>query len=230
MGEYYRERGIWRTFLHTSLVLGRIVLKMEDQIFCEINLTDWSSGKNIDSRKQISKVKKEDIENAPNYFDGWFYKRQALKRLEQGHVLLAVTANNKLIYMNWLELKNIHLRDINLSFSIPDTTAFDAYQYTVLEYRNKGIASWAHCRVIEHLQQLGYKRVFGQVSPERKIGHFVATRIGYKDYQTISFRRFFWFLKCYCVKDCDTGRKKIFWRIRKTDQEIWKAFSKIEEG
>ena len=168
---------------------------------------------------------KDDIENEKEYFDGWYDRRMAIKQLEKGDVLLTYKFNGVMIFFQWLVFERVYIRAVNLSFSIPDSTAYMAYTYTLPEHRRMKVASMAKARALKYLRGLGYKKAFILVKPENEPSIKVNRNAGFREYQTLYYRRFFLFLQYYLVKDCASDREKVFWGIGKTDKEIWSTFS-----
>lgn len=202
------------------------VFKKRDLIFFELALEDLIPDQKPDIGMSLVRVTKEDIETTDNYFDGWFKKGEALKRLQQGCVLFAVKDKEKRIFYQWLEFQTVDIPFLDLSFSLPDDTACMAYIYTVPEYRGKGFASKAKPLILHYLRKWGYRKIVLTIEPYNTASQRVNKKAGFKAYQTVSYVRLF-FLKYYCVKDYETGRKKAFWHIRGAHQELWKTFSKL---
>ncbi len=225
--KYYDKHGLWKTILaifeHTGVFKYRVL------IFFELKVEDPISGQKAGKSIELVRLAKDDIEQIDEYCDGWFKKDEALRRLEQGRVLFVVKEDEKMAFYQWLEFTKVDIPYIDLSFSIPDDTAYMAYIYTVPDYRGKGIASNAKPLVLNYLREQGYRRILLVITPENAASQRVNKKAGFKEYQTIFYLKLL-FLKYYRVKDYGTNRKKRFWHITGTDQELWKTFSKLGHG
>ncbi len=141
-------------------------------------------------------------------------------------MFLALKNKKKIVCYQWLQLKQIYSMILALTLSIPNTTAYLSALYTVPEYRGKGLASSLIALILKYLQEHRYQKAFVLIEPDNTASKRAYKKFGFKEYQTILHRRFL-FLKYYGVKEYDTNRKKVFWHITKTDQELWKTFSAL---
>jgi RimJ/RimL family protein N-acetyltransferase len=223
--EYYEKYGLWKSILHFFERIGLGYIK-RSLIFFELNMEDWRPYQEKDPVTDFVKVEKEDLAAVDEYFDGWFDKEHAIRRLEAGHVLFAIKHKGRMIFFQWLEFQKVEIPFLELSFCIPDKTACMAYIYTVPEFRGKGVASKAKPLVLDYLRQCGYQRVFLEISPKNPISQRVNKKFGFKEYQTVIFRKFS-FLRYYSVKDYYTSQRRIFWHVRTAQQRLWNTFSKI---
>jgi len=234
---YYKENGLWKTIPYI-LVRLKVVLKVRelkeffykkrDFIFFELNISRKNYIPENNYKIDLYNVKSEDIEKEKNYFDGWFNKRTALKRLRKDCVLLVKKIENRIIFFQWLELNNAFSPPIDLLFILPDHTAYKAYSYTLPEFRGRKIANKAKKETMKYLLERKYKNVLLIIAPENTPSIKVNKNSGFKEYQTIKYRKWL-FLKYYRVKDWGTDRSRVFWRILRKDKTIWKTFSKIQQ-
>jgi ribosomal protein S18 acetylase RimI-like enzyme len=223
ISKYYKEKGLWRTLLHS---LVRVSYQRDEFLFFEIDLVKYSPRKDITESGDFAVATAADIERIPNYFDGWFSKRQALSRLEQGHKLFLVRRQQEAVSFRWVEFGRVTIPALGLLFTVPDTTAYLAYSYTLPDHRKAGVASWSQHCTLEYLRRHGYRTAFLITSPITDIPIRLVKKSGFRLFLVVFYQRFFLFLKQYHVKDPDTGREKVFRHIWKSDHEIWKTFSK----
>jgi RimJ/RimL family protein N-acetyltransferase len=222
--DYCRKYGLWNTFLRLFDSSG--VFKKKVFIFFELELKGSISGQEYNNSIHLVRVRKEDIENVGEYLYEWFEKDKALKSLEAGNVLFTIKDKGKMIYYEWLEFTKVDIPFLDLSFFIPDDTAYLPYNYTEPEYRRKGIASKAKRFLLKYLQENGIRRAFLIIRPNNTESQKINKKVGFKEYQTVIYWRLL-FLKHYCVKDYQTGSQKVFWGSGRATQELWKTFSKI---
>jgi len=222
---YYNRHGLWKSVLHFFDTVG-CTFKYRELIFFELRLQDAPSCQENDSGIELVRVRKEDIENAQDYYDGWFSREQALKRLDEGHALLVVNDEGKMIFFQWIELRKAGIPHIDISFSIPERTAYMAYIYTLPKYRGRAIATRAKRLVMKYLKENGYGRTFMVTAPDNVPSMKVNSNAGLRQYQAVTYWRLL-FLKYYCVRDLATNRRRVSLRITRTDNQLWKAFSKI---
>ncbi len=96
----------------------------------------------------------------------------------------------------------------------------------------RGFASKAKPLVLRYFTRTGLSLFFLVVAPENSISQQVNKKVGFKEYQIVTYRKFLFrnsvFFKYYVVKDWTSWRRKVSWSNKKAVQdEIWKAFSKI---
>lgn len=223
ISKYYKEKGFWRTILH-SLVW--VSYQRDEFLFFEIDLLKYSPRKDITESGNFTAATPADIERIPDYFDGWFSKRQALRRLEQGHKLFIVRIQQEAVSFRWVELGRVSIPALGLLFTVPDTTAYLAYSYTLPDHRKAGVASWSQHCTLEYLRKHGYRTAFLIISPVNETPIRIVKKSAFRLFQVVFYQRFFLFLKHYRMKDPDTGREKVFWHICKSDHEVWKTFSR----
>jgi GNAT superfamily N-acetyltransferase len=225
--DYYRKFGLWKTILRFFESID--IFKRKVFIFLELEPKDSVSAQEQNHSINLIRVGKEDLERVDKYLYEWFEKKEALKSLEAGNVLLVVKDEEKMIFYQWLEFTKVDLPYLDLSFFIPDGTAYLAYMYTEPEYRRKGIASKVKPLVFKYLQENGIRRGFSIIASNNAESLRVNKKVGLKEYQTVIYWRLL-FLKYYCVKDYHTGSQKVFWGSGRATQELWKTFSKIGLG
>jgi len=227
--KYYREHGIYGSILHSFVRIGefskKIAYNKTGVIFFELNMDDLAFNTKIDMTSDLSRAEKEDIECA-EYLGGWFPKDKALRCLDEGRFLLVLKDKGKVIFYQLLEFNKAEIKVLEISSFIPAGTAYTSYLYTLPEYRGRGVASKAKPLVLKYLYDHGYRRVFNVIASNNIASQRVNKKAGLNPYQTVLYRRFL-FLRYYRVKDYETNRKKLFLRLRRTDNKLWKAFSKI---
>lgn len=229
--EYYEKYGLWKLVLYLFSRIG-IIIKRE-YIFFEINLQDIIPYKKNNSNFDLDFVwvKKKDFEhfNFPSE-DGWLTKNQALRRLtERNCILLALTNGNKIVCYQWSEFTLANFPRLGLLMSIPDNVVYSLAMYTVPEFRGKGLASKLKLLQLQFLKKKGYQRVFNAIASNNIVSQIVAKKYGFKEYQTVIYRRIL-FLKYYCTKDYGSNKRKRFLYIKGIDQKLWKHFSKIRDN
>jgi len=229
--KYYKEYGAWKFILLVFWKI-RFIKKYNYQlIFFEMKVGESSALMQradciMDDDIYFYQASREDIENVEKYFDGWFTKKEALKRLDEGYILFLVKREDEIVIYEWLELKKVEMPFIELSFFVPDKVAYIAALYTVPEYRLKGFAARAILLVFKYLQEHGYQKVFIVIEPDNVPSIRLNKNIGFNEYQTVTYWRVL-FLRYYRVVEYGMDQKKVFWRIWKTNQQLWNTFSKI---
>lgn len=233
--EYYKEHGFHESILRISRgiikPLKRFIFLEKEFIFFELNLykEPLFLPKN-DDYINIFKVWRNDLENFQKYDDGKYNKNKALKRISQGCKLLVAKDNDNIIYYEWLESKRIYISALDLMLFLPDQTVYSAWSYTNIKFRNKGYASRSGPFMLKLLKECGYKHLFLIIDPINKPSIRLKKKVGYKEYQTIIYKRFL-FLKYYCLKDYSTDDKLTYWCIRgfrNRYPSLWKRFSKFD--
>lgn len=237
--EYYKNHGFWKSILHFFKRLAEYVgftFYTKTLIFFELELQQTLFPPSDDQDVDFLKVESKDIECSEGYHDGWFDREQALQRLEEGHLLFVVKDHQNIAFFQWIELYTSKIPSIEVSsFPLPEKTACMAYIFTKPEYRGRGYVSKAKPLVLHYLQEQGYHDVFLVIAPENTISQRVNKKVGFREYQTITYRKIFFrkavLLRYYWVKEYGTRRKKIFWctSTSKIEPKLWNRFSKLHE-
>ena len=234
--EYYEKYGLWPSILHFfKRIFGYIVVFQKNTlIFYEMDIEKEVSCQKNDKTISMVRMNREDIENEHEYFDGWFKKDDALKRLKEEHTLFVVKDEGRSINFLWIDFRKVFIEVLDLSFFINDQTVYFSRIFTVPEYRGKGIASKTLPLVSKYLRESGYRKIFTVIGLKNLASQKVFKKNGFKEYQTITCRRILFlrslFLKIYVVKEWDTKQRKIFWYGKKNEQQTWNFFSKIKCG
>lgn len=237
--EYYEKYGFWKSVIHFFERLAEYVgfrFYIKTLIFFEIDLQQTFITNPDAQEVDFLKVKPKDLEFIGGYHDGWFDREQALQRLKEGHLLFVIKDRQDMAFFQWIELYKSKIPSLDLSsFPLSEKTACMAYIFTKLEYRGRGYASKAKPLVLDYLREYGYHDVFLVIAPENTISQRVNKKAGFKEYQTITYRKIFFrksvLFRYYLVKEYATTRKKIYWYISKSkfEPKLWKKFSKIHE-
>ena len=223
--KYYQANGFLKTTIATFDDTG--VFRKKDRLLFELDLkNDYIPSITAPNNLHLVRIVKEDVEQAEDFFDGWFKQDKVLERLEQGHILFAVKFDGQMVFYQWIELSTMVFPSIDLFFSLPADTACMAYTYTEPEYRGKGIASSAKPLLLDYLYTQGYRKIVLLIAPTNIASQKVNQKVGFKAYQAVNYRKILG-LKFYAVKDSQTGQRKVFWAMKDSPQELWCTFSKI---
>jgi ribosomal protein S18 acetylase RimI-like enzyme len=207
--------------------MTKTLLKKRELTFFEIRMGDQLPFEENEETMNLIRVEKEEIENAEylNCWGEWFSKTKALEYLDKGNILLVLKNEGRVIFYQALEFNKVDISAIDLLSYIPEDIAYMSHMYTIPEYRGRGVASNGKRLILKYLHELGYRRVLLYIDAHNLPSQRVSIKAGLNEYQTVFYVRFL-FIKYYCVKDIDSNRKKVFWRIGKTDRELLKLFSK----
>jgi len=228
--EYFKKYGLMKSFLHFLKRIGAIYKReyifFETKLQAEIPLIKNRNDIDLD----FISVRKKNFENFrfPND-DKWITKTNALRRLtERNCTLLALIRGNEILCYDWFEAKRAHLSDLDLIVSIPDDVVYNLGLYTIPDIRGKGLASDIKLSLLHFLKEQGYQKVFLIVRSNNLASQKVSEKCGFRAYQTVTYRRIS-VLKYYCVNEFGTNKIKRFLYIKGSDQQLWKAFSKIKD-
>ncbi|MCP4402612.1 MAG: GNAT family N-acetyltransferase [bacterium] len=222
---YYKKDGLWKTLLLSWDHIG--IFKYRLLIFFELDIDKAITWEKRSQTLELITLTQKTVDEIEEYWDGWFFKDQALKRLEQGRVLLITKKGSKMTFYQWLEFMKVDIPYLDLSFQIPDDTVCMAYIYTVPEYRGKGIASNAKPLVLDYLRTQGFRKIILTIAPENLASQKVNKKAGFQAYQRVRYFKIFC-LRFYWVKDEEKQRKKVFWFLKNNNSAIWKTFSKLQ--
>ncbi len=222
---YYNKHGLWKTihrFIQRIFVFNKV-----EFVFFEMDIENSIHHQEPTNKFKLIRAVREDIENAHDYHDGWYSRDEALRRFDEGHVLLVVKDEGRLIFFQWLEFTHVKIPHIGLTCKISDETVYSSRIHTVPSHRRKGVASKAAEQLPKYLKDSGYRKAFLVIRPTHIASIKVNKNQGAKPYQKLIFLKIS-FLKCYYIKAWDTRQRKVYLCFRKVNQQIWREFSKIE--
>jgi GNAT superfamily N-acetyltransferase len=165
----------------------------------------------------------EDIERETDYKDGWFTKREALKRIREGCRLYILKDGDKIIYFLWAEPENATVAWFDLHFRLPDDMVYCTGSYTIPEYRNRGIAKRLDSEIFHSLKMEGFRYIIGVVEPSNKASRAVNDKTGVVEYQTVHYKRY-GHVRSFRIHDASSSRQKVFISAFRTPSAIWKVF------
>ena len=164
-----------------------------------------------------------DVQQAEHYNDGWFSKKESISRLQDGHRLFVLKNNEKMIYCLWGQIKKITINWLDINLNIPESMICITGGYTLPEYRGKGIASKLKKEIFHKFKKEGYHHILGFVDPSNFTALKIDKKLCFKEYQTITYKRYGYFRK-YIVQKFNSDERKTFITLFKAPKDIWKTF------
>jgi len=164
-----------------------------------------------------------DIQKEREYNDGWFQKKDAISRLQEGHRLFVSKENGKMVYCLWAELNDVRIRWLDLCFDMPSDMIYCTGSHTIPELRNKGIAYKLDAQIAQYFKKEGFRHVIGVVDPANTASRAVNKKLGIKEYQIVRYRRY-GFIKYYRVNGMNSDLQKTFIAVFKSPERIWETF------
>lgn len=217
---YYKKHGLLKALVRSAEKLGFYSRKL---LFFERDLQDWA-GRAVDNLENIDQEKLEKINN---YFDGWRNNRKsALTLLRKNHRLFVTRKNNEICSYTWIGTILPEASCLNLRFLLSGDTAYLAYNYTVENQRNKGVATSVTASVMSMLRDRGYRRIISLVASTNFASLRIKRKLGFSLFQECKYIRIH-FVKFYICKNPYLNLKKIFVILGKNDNKIHKLFSKL---
>jgi len=168
----------------------------------------------------------DDIQNKQDHdfeFEYLFTKREIIDRLQKGHRLFVLKENKKMVYFLWIEQKDATIGVWRMPLNIPKDMVYVAGEFTMPEFRNRGIASKLKKEIFHYLKYEGVKKVIGVVNPVNTIAIEVGKKLGRKSYQTITYKRY-WHIRHYTVQKFNSDERKTFVTLFKAPKDIWKTY------
>lgn len=221
---YYNKHGFWKTVHHFFQRIFQF--KKVDFVFYEIDLKNTIRHQNRTNKFKFIKAARRDIENSPDYYDGWYNRDEALIRLDEGHVLLVVKDKNRMISFLWLEFTSVKIPHIDLSCSISDETVYISTLYTAPSHRRKGVGVKVVEQLPQYLNDKGYHKAFFVIRPDNTASIKVNKKLSGKEYQKLTYIKIS-FIKCYYIREWGTRQRKVYICFRQVYQKIWREYSKI---
>lgn len=192
-------------------------------IFVHLDLTNIQH--KFEESYSFSIVTKGDIQYKQDYNDGWYDKKTAINRIKNGHCLFVFKKEGKMIYFVWIE-KKATIRWFNLHFNLPSDMVYQTGEYTVPQYRGKGLPSKIKKEIYNYLKKDGINHVVAVIDPLNTISLKINNSIGFKEYQIVDYKRF-WLFRYYCVQRYNSSQYKTFIRVFKSPEYLWRVFLPI---
>ncbi len=224
--EYYQKNGFAKSLSYSLHHLG--IFKKE-LIFFEMNIPDRTPCLDSDYSLELVRLGVREVQEMPVYNDGWFSREQALQRLADGHMLLSIKKDSKLIFFQWIEPEKGRILFFDIPFVLPDNlSVYKAFIYTPPEFRRQGVASRAKRLILKFLEDNGYRKAFLVIEPHNMPSIRANKKVGFREYQKVTYRKMIFF-NYYFIRDFSTDRHKRVWTVANTgkEQRIWKTYSKI---
>lgn len=165
----------------------------------------------------------EDVEQEQNYRDGWFTKKEALKRVREGRRLYIVKNGNRIVNFLWAEPEMATVAWFDLHMVLPRDIVYCTGSYTVQDCRGKGIASRMDLEVFHSLKEEGVSYVLGVVAPDNTASRAVNDKTGVIEYQVVRYKRY-GIIRYFRVNCINSDEQKTFVTVFKTPSTIWKTF------
>jgi len=192
-------------------------------VFVHLDLKNIQS--KLEESHNFSIATVDDIQYQQDYDDGWYDKKTAIERIENGHRLFVFKEKERMIYFVWIENK-VTIKWFNLHFDLPSDLVYHTGEYTLPQYRGKGIPSKIKIDVYNYLKKDGIKHVICVIDPLNTISLKINKRIGFKEYQIAVYRRF-WLFKYYRVQKYNSSHYKTFICVFKSPEDLWQVFLPI---
>ena len=173
----------------------------------------------------IKIASEEDIEK--KYKDVWHTKKQALERLNKGHILFLAKDRGINIYYGWVELSNINIPWLGIkNLCIPSNIGYESGGYVPPKYRGQRILL-RNLKFTEKylLNNKTIDRVFCVSAPDNVAASRTIILSGYIPYQYVRYFKIIG-LKLYIVESLENKKPKIN-KIFIQNSNFWNVFSSI---
>lgn len=170
----------------------------------------------------------DDVQNDPDYNDGFFTKGEALSRLKKGHQHFILRKDKEIIYSLWAEQENVAVWWFgDLQINLSENMAYMSGAYTSPDYRGQGVYYRFTKEIFNYLREKGITHIIAGVHPANSTVLNLNKKLGYKPYQTITYKRY-WHIRRYIVQKFNSDDCKAYTTIFKAPKDIWKTF--LDEG
>jgi len=207
-------------------IIRALLRKLGTQIYIEKLLFFYLDLQSISNETKLlnefRKPKTEEISDNLTFNDGFHSKKQALNKLNLGHLLFVHEIDAKLAYLVWIEQNNIIID--YFTFDLPSNIAYLANEFTIPEYRGLGIAKHIRKQIFQYLKNQGIEYIILVVNPRNKAALNLNKSCGFVEYQALSYSSFM-YIRYYKVKSTKTGMQKKYIRFYNCSKDIWKVFA-----
>jgi GNAT superfamily N-acetyltransferase len=170
----------------------------------------------------------DDIQKEQDYNDGFFSKEKATYRLRNGHRLFVLNKNASMVYFLWTEQIEAAVWWFDdLPVHLPQDMVYISGVYTQPEFRNRGIASELKREIFHYLKKEGFNHIIEAVHPANPKALRIDRRLGFREYQTVHYKRY-WHIRHYTVQKFNSNERKTFITLFKAPKDIWKTFLQLE--
>lgn len=216
----YSQHGIFAFYKHVLTALGFLHFD-RSLVFLYLDLNTLSTTSLRHYTFTIATI--DEVYNSNNYNDYWFQKAEALSRLRCGHRLFILKDNNKILYYLWTEQHCACITSFDLTFRLPNHICYITGIYTLPEFRNRGIAFRIKKEICHYLKQIGITHLIEVVDPINTKALSIDRHLGFREYQTITYSRF-WIFRYFRINKHSSHEKRHFFTVFKTPEWIWKLF------
>lgn len=221
--DYYKTKGFLRFSKHFFEKLG-FELFSHSLIFLVLDMKDIPNDHKRPYSFHIAAIK--DIQNEPDNYSASGYlltKKEIIARLKAGHRLFVFKEENKLVYFLWAEQKNAAVDWFRLPLHLPVHMAYISGSFTMPDFRKKGIATKIKKEVFDYLKKEGITKLVCVVHPANTKALFIHKKIGFKEYQSVTYQRY-WQIRHYSVQKFNSDERKTYITLFKAPKELWQAF------
>jgi len=221
---YYKHYGVLQLLKRFFGLLGLVPFS-RTLIFIILDLTDFTDDVKKPYSFQLATT--EDMQNEQDYQDYAKYygltKKEIIYRLQRGLRLFILKENSKMVYFLWMEQKNATIKGFSMPLQLPQDIVYNSGAYTLPDYRGKGIASKVKKEVFHSLKKEGVTKLLAVVMPENTRALRIDKKMGYKEYQTVTYKRY-WYIRHYNVQKYNSRECKTFITLFKAPKDLWKTF------
>lgn len=221
---YYKHYGVLQLLKRFFGLLGLVPFS-RTLIFIILDLTDFTDDVKKPYSFQLATT--EDMQNEQKYQDYikrcGFTKKEIIYRLQKSLPLFILKENSKMVYFLWMEQKNATIKGFSMPLQLPQDIVYSSGAYTLPDYRGRGIASKIKKEVFHYLKEKGVKKVLAVDLPENTVALRINKKLGYKEYQTVTYKRY-WYIRHYNVQKYNSRECKTFITLFKAPKDLWKTF------
>ncbi len=157
------------------------------------------------------------------YDDGYFTREQALCRLESGCQLYVLQRQGRNVCFGWAERGTVDMRWLNLRLCLPDDVVYLSCLYTPPQFRRQSCAFRLWRAVAHHWKERGATCAIVAVNPQNAPSLWLHERVGFKTYQTITYRR--WpGLGCYTIQHPCGRLRRRYTMACTVPTDLWSTF------
>ena len=217
---YFKQHGIL-SFLNRAVTSLGFEFFTHAVVFIVLDLNEMSN--DIKEPCSFREVTIVDVQQAKDYNDGWFTKDEAIQRLQNGRRLFILEKDGRYIYSHWVETKKVTIHWLNLNFFLPEDIVYTAGLYIIPEMRGQGLALRMCKELSLFLKDQGFNKQIGAIITSNTTSLHLNKKIGFKEYQIITYKRY-GYVNHYIVKKSNSDKRKTYITLFKAPKDIWKTF------
>lgn len=223
---YYKNRGMVQFIVEIFRQLGFELFNYRI-IFAILDLNDLPDQGDKENSCTFHTATIDELRNEENYLNERYPLKETIYRIKQGHLLFVQLVDGRMVNFLWVVRKNACLDWFCMPLNVPPNMVYEYGGYTIPEFRGRGFASRNKKSAFHHLKREGVRYVLAALVPNNLVARHIHKKMGFVEYETVHYRRF-WHIRYYTVEKTDATDRKSYISLFKTPKNLWSTFALLD--